>query len=44
MRAIAGLQESQEEDWLNRDIDPEAEMEVEDGNEEEEEDQELGNA
>ncbi len=44
MRAIAGLQESQEEDWLNRDIDPDAETEVEDGGEEEEEDQESGNA
>ncbi len=44
MRAIAGLQESQEEDWLNGDVDPEAETEVEDDGEEEEEDQESGNA
>ncbi len=44
MRAIAGLQENQEEDWLNGDVDPEAETEVEDDDEEEEEDQEAGNA
>ncbi len=44
MRAIAGLQESQEEDWLNGDINPDAETEVEDCDEEGEEDQELGNA
>ena len=44
MRAIAGLQESQEEDWLNGDVDPEAETEIEDNGEEEEEDQESGNA
>ncbi len=43
MRAIAGLQESQEEDWLNGDVDPEAETEVEDCDKEEE-DQESGNA
>ncbi len=44
MRAIASLQENHEEDWLNGDVDPVAEMEVEDGDEEEEEDQESGNA
>ncbi len=47
MRAIAGLQESQEEDWLNRGTDQTEEMEEqEEDNEEEgqEEDPELGNA
>ncbi len=44
MRAIAGLQESQGEDWLNGDVDPDAETEVEDDGEEEEEGQEAGNA
>ena len=44
MRAIAGLQESQEEDWLNGDVDPDTETEVEDDGEEGEEDQESGNA
>ncbi len=44
MRAIAGLQESQEKDWLNGDVDPNAETEMEDCDEEEEEDQEAGNA
>ncbi len=44
MRAIAGLQESQEEDWLNGGVDPDAETEVKDCDKEEEEDQESGNA
>ena len=44
MRAIAGLQESQEEDWLNGEVDQDAETEVEDDGEEMEEDQESGNA
>ncbi len=46
MRAIAGLQESQEEDWLNGGADQSAEMEEweEDCEVEEEDDQESGNA
>ncbi len=44
VRAIAGLQESQEEDWLNGDVNPSTETELEDCDEEEEDDQESGNA
>ncbi len=45
MRAIAGLQENQEEDWLNAGVDQSVEMEPEkDCDEEEEDNQESGNA
>ncbi len=46
MRAIAGLQENQEEDWLNGGMDQAEEVEEQgddDEEEEQEEDQESGN-